>query len=107
MNIHRAFALASVNGSAALRLIRMLEGEHRLFMPEWFALARQADRVIPPGWLPPVLDALTPDMRRRWSAVLGESAVWLGQRNPAWAFRPGDEPPSEDRWLRWLLDDAA
>ena len=89
----------AVSEEAARRLVRMLAGEHSTFVPEWFSIAESAGLVLPPHWLPPVLDSLKADDVRRYAAVLGEAAAWLATLNPAWHHRVVSTAPSEDRWL--------
>lgn len=88
---------------AAWRMGRMLNGDHRDLLPEWFALAARSGRVLPPQWLPVVLDALKPGELQGIGAVLGRRAVWLATRNPAWRLRDVVAPPSEDRWTHGTL----
>lgn len=88
---------------AAWRLGRMLNGDHRDLLPEWFALATRSGRVLPPQWLPVVLDALKPAELAGTEAVLGRRAVWLAARNPAWRLRDVVAPPSEERWANGTL----
>ena len=92
-----------VSEVAAWRMGRMLNGEHRDLLPEWFALAARSDRVLPPQWLPVVLDAMKPSELEGVGAVLGRRAAWLAARNPAWRLRDGVAPPSEDRWTNGTL----
>jgi hypothetical protein len=92
-----------VSETAAWRLARMLTGEHRNLVPEWFALAARSRLVLPPHWLPVVLERL--DLRERVtaSAVLGQRAQWLAERNPEWAFTTGTHVPLLVRWLNGTL----
>ena len=87
-----------VSEVAAWRMGRMLSGDHRELLPEWFALAAQFGRVLPPQWLPAVLNTLKPAELEGIAAVLGRRAVWLATRNPAWHLRDVAAPPSEERW---------
>ena len=70
---------------AAWRLARMLSGDHRDLVPEWFSLAARAGAVLPPHWLPVALNALQPVERTAAAPVLGARAQWLAQQNPEWA----------------------
>jgi len=87
-----------VSEVAAWRMARMLSGDHRDLLPEWFALAERFGLVLPPQWLPVVLNALKPSELEGVAAVLGRRAVWLAARNPAWHLRDVAAPPSEERW---------
>ena len=88
-----------VRENAAWRLARMLTGEHRNLVPEWFALAAQSRLVLPSHWLPVVLDRLEVHERAIASPVLGQRALWLAERNPAWAFSATTHVPLLVRWL--------
>jgi hypothetical protein len=94
---------ALVSEAAAWRLARMLSGTHRELVPEWFALAAEAQRVLPAHWLPTALDALSPEERNRFAPVLGPQALWLAQMNPHWTVRASDAEPSEERWAHGTL----
>jgi hypothetical protein len=87
-----------VSEVAAWRMGRMLSGDHRDLLPEWFALAARFRLVLPPQWLPVVLSTLRPSELEGIAAVLGRRAVWLVARNPAWHLRDGAVPPSAERW---------
>ena len=89
---------------AAWRMGRMLNGEHRDLLPEWFALAARSGLVLPPQWLPVVLDTLkSVEELETISPVLGRRAVWLAARNPAWRLRDATATPSEERWANGTL----
>ena len=88
---------------AVWRMGRMLNGDHRDLLSEWFALATRTGRVLPPQWLPVVLDVLKPAELAGFAAVLGRRAVWLAARNPAWHLRDVVTPPSEERWVNGTL----
>ena len=90
-----------VSEAAAWRLGRMLTGEHRELVPEWFALAKRAGAVVPPHWLPPVLDALAPAGRIEFGEVLGAHAQWLARRNAAWSH--GGSADGDDSWTTGTL----
>jgi Family of unknown function (DUF5691) len=95
----------AVSEPAAWRLARMLNGEHRELVPEWFALAAERRRLVPPQWLPVVLNALKPADRNQYSAVLGPHALWLAKQNPAWSLHAASAEPSEERWNNGTLDE--
>lgn len=88
---------------AAWRMGRMLNGDHRDLLLEWFALAARRGLVLPPHWLPVVLEKLQPAELESIAAVLGKRAVWLATRNPAWRLRDVAAPPSEERWANGTL----
>jgi hypothetical protein len=92
-----------VNENAAWRLARMLNGEHRNLVPEWFALAARGRWVLPPHWLPAVLDRLQVHERASASPVLGRRALWLARRNPEWKVSGVAHEPSEERWVNGTL----
>lgn len=87
-----------VSESAAWRLARMLGGEYRELIPEWFALANSRGATLPRQWLPVVLGALKPAQRNQYRAVLGSNAAWLARQNPAWSFHITAAEPAEERW---------
>jgi hypothetical protein len=66
-------------------------------------MAARSALVLPPQWLPAVLDALKPSELEGIAAVLGRRAVWLAARNPAWRLRDVVAPPSEERWINGTL----
>jgi hypothetical protein len=91
-------ATRPVSESAAWRLARMLGGDHRELIPEWFTLAGRRGLVLPRHWLPPALETLKPAQRNEYKSVLGPDAAWLARQNPAWSFLAPSETPSEERW---------
>jgi hypothetical protein len=74
-----------VKESALWRLARMLTGNHRELVSEWLSLVAQRGAVLPPHWLPVVLNGLQPRERQAARSVLGPRAEWLAKRNPEWA----------------------
>ena len=92
-----------VSENAAWRLARMLAGDHRDLVPEWFSLAARAAAVLPPQWLPVVLNELHPHERAAAAPVLGPRAEWLAKRNPEWtSVAPATGLPI-DRWNNGTL----
>jgi hypothetical protein len=83
---------------AAWRLGRMLNGEHGSLLEEWLELASRSGRILPPHWVPVVLQHASPALCLRYSNMLGRSAGWLAQRNPAWADRIQPPEPSQEHW---------
>ena len=94
-----------VSEPAAWRLARMIGGEHREFIEEWFAHAAAAGRSLAPQWLPIVLDGVHRNIRDRYASVLGPAAAWLARHNPAWSVVPAVVEPSKQRWLEGTLDE--
>lgn len=92
-----------IREAAAWRLGRLLSGEHAALLEEWLALAAAAQRVLPPHWIPVVLDHVQPDLCLRFASVLGPAALWLAQHNPAWTERVQPPEPSLDRWSAGTL----
>lgn len=90
---------------AAMRLVRMIGGERGELIPEWFEHAREANRSLPPHFLPLVLEHVPVTIRAAASAVLGPTAVWLGQQNPAWTVTASVVEPSEQRWQEGTLEE--
>lgn len=91
--------------SAAWRLARMINGEYKDLIPEWFALARDHGRTLPAQWLPVALDALTPAARNEYAVVLGSAAQWLASLNLHWVMRAQNQQPSEERWHAGTLEE--
>ncbi|HTU57247.1 MAG TPA: DUF5691 domain-containing protein, partial [Polyangiales bacterium] len=83
---------------AAWRMVRILNGDHRDLLLEWFGLAARSGKVLPPQWLPVVLDTLKPSELDEVAPVMGRRAIWLAARNPAWRLRDPSAMPSEELW---------
>jgi hypothetical protein len=92
-----------VSENAAWRLARMLAGDHRDLVPEWFSIAAHVGAVLPPHWLPVVLNELQPNERAGASAVLGARADWLAKRNPEWSELATASGLPIDRWNNGTL----
>jgi hypothetical protein len=92
-----------VKENAAWRLARMLAGDHRDLVPEWLSLAARAGAVLPPHWLPVVLNGLQPQERAAASSVLGPRAEWLAKRNPEWAETAAAVGLPIERWNNGTL----
>lgn len=90
---------------AAWRLGRMLGGERRELVPEWFDLATRAGAVLPPHWLPTVFEKLDAERCRTFAVVLGAHATWLAALNPRWSFSVATELPSDDSWTSGTLQE--
>jgi hypothetical protein len=94
-----------VSEAAAWRMCRMLNGEHRELLAEWFSLAARADRVLAPQWVPVVMDVVKQPELASVIPVLGRRAAWLAARNPEWKLRDSTASPSEERWSNGTLDE--
>ncbi len=70
--------------AAAWRLARIVSGEHAYLLSEWFELAAATGRVLPPHWLPLVLDNVPAARRAGAGGVLGPAARWLASRHATW-----------------------
>ena len=84
--------------AASWRLARMIGGEQRELLQEWFELARAARKTLPTHWLPVVLDGVAPKLRNAFPEVLGPAAAWLASQHPEWSVAPIVAVPSRDRW---------
>ncbi|HJY38204.1 MAG TPA: DUF5691 domain-containing protein [Steroidobacteraceae bacterium] len=84
--------------AASWRLARMIGGEQRELLQEWFELARAARKTLPTHWLPVVLDGVAPKLRNAFPDVLGPAAAWLASQHPEWSVAPIVAVPSRDRW---------
>jgi hypothetical protein len=89
--------------AACWRLARMIGGEQRELLQEWFELARAARKSLPTHWLPVVLDGVAPKLRNAFPEVLGPAAGWLASQHPQWSVAPSVAEPSQDRWQEGSL----
>jgi hypothetical protein len=89
--------------AASWRLARMIGGEQRELLQEWFELARAARKTLPTHWLPVVLDGVAPNLRNAFPEVLGPAAEWLASQHPQWSVAPIVAVPSRDRWQEGSL----
>lgn len=102
-------------GSAATSLLpRLLSEEWRGLLPEWLELCAHRAQLVPPYYLPPVLDAATGLAERALTAAVGGArARWLADHNPRWSWLLQPTPdvlPAESVWetgtaperLAWL-----
>jgi hypothetical protein len=84
--------LAPCGPAPALRLRRILDGEHAGVLPEWLGLLAASGR----GLLDESLaDALNlgrrqSDLRPVLRSILGARGRWLASRNPEWSYVVGD-----------------
>jgi uncharacterized protein DUF5691 len=81
-----------VSPAAAGRVERILAGEQARVLPEWLAAAAAADRRVPAGILPDLLDRGRTDraLRPHIARAGGRRAMWLALRNPDWAYLVGE-----------------
>jgi hypothetical protein len=92
-----------VSEIAAWRLARIIGGEHRSLLGEWFSLAAASGRVLPPHLLPLVLEHVPPEERPGAGGVLGPAASWLAARHPRWFADAPVREPSDARWKEGTL----
>ncbi len=83
----------------------MIGGDRRELIFSWFVVAREANRTLPPRFLPLVLERVPPTMRAGASTVLGVTAAWLGQLNSSWTVTLIVAEPSEQRWQEGTLEE--
>jgi hypothetical protein len=88
-----------VSEVAAMRLLRMIRGEHSQLIQEWSRLALGAGRQLPPQFVPLVLTHLQPADAERLGDLLGATGQWLLSLNPDWKLALAVEEPSHERWL--------
>lgn len=69
-------------------LLRILDGEHPLVLPEWLGLVAQASQRLPDAYLPDVLDLgrQQTSLRPAIAKVLGERGQWLARQNLDWYY---------------------
>jgi hypothetical protein len=84
--------------AAGWRLARMIGGDYAMLLPEWFELARARGRVLPPHFLPLVLEHVRPEVRSDAAQVLGPAAPWLAARHPNWLAAAPVTELSDARW---------
>jgi hypothetical protein len=76
-------------GAAAVALLpRLLTPEYRPLLGEWLELCHAHGHVIPPFFLPRLLDTAQPAERAAVAAVAGERGLWLAGLNLEWAWLP-------------------
>lgn len=89
--------------AAAMRLARMVSGDHRDLIGEWFELARSADLCLPPQFVPMALNALQSSPPEAFATVVGPTGEWLAKLNSEWAITRAVQEPSEQRWHEGTL----
>jgi hypothetical protein len=96
-------ALASE--AASMRLVRMIGGDRRELLGEWFELAQAAGKSLAPQFLPLVLDGVQQKLRNEYPRVLGPAASWLAHLNREWTVAIEVSEPSEQRWHEGTLEE--
>jgi hypothetical protein len=94
-----------VSEAAALRLLRMIRGEHAELIQEWSHLALGAGRQLPPQFVPLALTHLKPTDAIGLGDLLGATGQWLVRMNPDWKIAFTVEAPSHERWLSGTFDE--
>jgi hypothetical protein len=91
-----------VPGAAAVRLARMLRGDHARALPEWLAAAERGGYRVPARLLPELLERGRGDraLRPYIARTTGRRGLWLALQNPDWAYLATENVPStiEDAW---------
>lgn len=90
---------------AAMRLLRMMRGEHAELIPEWSRLALDARRQLPPQFVPLVLKHLKPSDVTGLGDLLGATGQWLAGMNPEWKVTATVDAPSHERWLSGTFEE--
>ncbi|SFW42422.1 DUF5691 domain-containing protein [Chitinophaga sancti] len=71
----------------------------------WMEACAAAQQIAPPEFIPTLMDMSIRE--KQWRelavAVCGKRGEWLGQLNPAWAFKKSDS--TEERWQTGSLDE--
>jgi hypothetical protein len=88
-----------VSEVAAMRLLRMMRGEHSELIPEWTRIALDAHRQLPPQFVPVVLKHLKLSDAIGFGDLLGATGQWLARMNPEWKITSSVDAPSRERWL--------
>ncbi|WP_020660282.1 DUF5691 domain-containing protein [Amycolatopsis benzoatilytica] len=86
---------------ARARLGHLLSANRPELLEEWLNAVADRGFRIPPGRLPALADAARTrvSLRAPLAAVAGPVGVWLGERNPDWAFLvAADDDTSDNAW---------
>lgn len=94
-----------VSEAAAMRLLRMIRGEHSELIEEWSKLAQGAGRQLPPQFVPLALGHLNPTDAAGFGDVLGPTGQWLASMNPDWKVAFAVAEPSRERWLSGTFEE--
>lgn len=84
------------NAAAIALLPRLLAPEYRPLLSEWLELCHTHGYVIPPFFLPRLLDTAQPAERAAVAAVTGERGLWLAGLNPEWSWLLAAAPATDD-----------
>lgn len=90
---------------AAMRLLRMIRGEHPELIREWTKLALGAGRQLPPQFVPLALEHLQPTDATGLGDLLGATGQWLARMNPDWKIEFTVAAPSHERWLSGTFEE--
>jgi hypothetical protein len=87
-----------VGRAAAVRLGRILGGEHERLLPEWLAAAAATGRRVPPYVLPDLLDLGARDrsVRAALGVLAGRRGRWLAGLHLTWGYLL--EEPTGETW---------
>jgi hypothetical protein len=91
--------------AAAMRLLRMMRGQHPELIAEWAKLALDAHRQLPPQLVPLAFQYLKPADAHRFGDLLGATGQWLACMNPDWKIALTVEAPSHERWLSGTFEE--
>lgn len=94
-----------VSEAAAMRLLRMIRGQHPELIQEWSKLALVAGRQLPPQFVPLALNHLKPTEAMRLGDLLGPTGQWLVRMNPEWKLAFTVDAPSHERWLSGTFEE--
>lgn len=80
----------------------ILQGMHANLLPEWLQLLVERRALIPPRFLPALLDLGTrqPALRPAIAPGIGERGRWLARKNPSWTWAASVDDP-EQRLAAW------
>ena len=85
--------------SALRRLARLSAEGPKELIGEWFTYALKSGKVLPPQWIPPIFEALTPGMRMEYASVFGERIRWLASLDARWTIEGTGREGNESDWL--------
>lgn len=94
-----------VSEAAAMRLLRMMRGQHPVLIQEWSKLALGAGRQLPPQFVPLAFNHLKPTDAAGFGDLLGPTGQWLARLNPDWKIALTVDAPSHERWLSGTFEE--
>lgn len=94
-----------VSEAAAMRLLRMMRGQHPELIQEWSKLALGAARQLPPQFVPLAFNYLKPTDAAGFGDLLGATGQWLAHLNPNWKIAFTVDAPSHERWLSGTFEE--